>query len=103
MTTKVGLMGFGRIGRNLSCILYKRTTSSKWGYSNGYRAPRTVRLKQAIVHQGRGMIGLPNIAYLSESRAYVLVAGFRCSRFDWSAHNFGIRSVLLIMAEPLTR
>ena len=26
-----------------------------------------------------------------------------CSRFDWSAHNFGIRSVLLIMAEPLTR
>ena len=40
---------------------------------------------------------------LSESRAYVLVAGFRCSRFDCSAHNFGIRSVLLIMAEPLTR
>ena len=49
------------------------------------------------------MIGLPNLAYLSESRAYVLVAGFRCSRFDWSDHNFGIRSVLLIMAEPLTR
>ena len=24
MTTKVGLMGFGRIGRNLFCILYKR-------------------------------------------------------------------------------
>ena len=52
---------------------------------------------------GRGMIGLPNLAYLSESHAYVLVAGFRCSRFDWSAHNFGIRSVLLITAEPLTR
>ena len=48
-------------------------------------------------------VGLPNLAYLSESRAYVLVAGFRCSRFDCSAHNFGIRSVLLIMAEPLTR
>ena len=47
------------------------------------------------------MIGLPNFAHFSESRADVLVAGFRCSRFDCSAHNFGIRSVLLIMAEQV--
>ena len=91
MTTKVGLMGFGRIGRNLFRILYKRddiqvtATATLRGFLVRQRvglfqrlsSARTVRLKQAIVHQGRGMIGLPNLAYLSESRAYVLVAGFR--------------------------
>jgi glyceraldehyde-3-phosphate dehydrogenase/erythrose-4-phosphate dehydrogenase len=49
MTTKVGLMGFGRSGRNSFCILYKRNDiqsngdgyarvvswyDNEWGYSN---------------------------------------------------------------------